>query len=156
MKYARLTLSDLKDLEKEFIEFLIVNGIAADEWEAIKKEDKEKTEKIIDQFSDVVWESILRKNKLVEKRSKDQLTVCYVENDELITLFIKSNTSKFDLTKTEDIDELIAHKNQLQIQLKKDQLTIPAPQQLFQLLQVGFYFSKNEKYIDLIKAEQNR
>ena len=51
-KYRELTTLELKELEKEFIDYLIVNGITADDWVKIKEEQQEKAEDIITLFSD--------------------------------------------------------------------------------------------------------
>ena len=41
-KYRLLSSDELKALEKEFVEYLVVNGITADEWERLKKEENDK------------------------------------------------------------------------------------------------------------------
>ena len=38
-KYRRLTIEELQNLEKEFISFLVVNGIPSEDWEQIKKDE---------------------------------------------------------------------------------------------------------------------
>ena len=50
MKYRRLTLEELKPLENEFIDFLVVNGVIADDWEQLLANDVEKSNQIIDAF----------------------------------------------------------------------------------------------------------
>lgn len=60
-KYRFLNPSELQQFEKEFIDFLIVNGIDASGWEKLKEEDKDKAERIVELFSDVVFEKIMRK-----------------------------------------------------------------------------------------------
>ena len=67
MKYVRLSAEELHELEKEFIDFLVVNGITATDWVAIKENEPLNAEEIINQFSDVVWESIMRSNKYLNK-----------------------------------------------------------------------------------------
>ena len=37
MKFERLSNNELRSLEKEFIQFLVVNGIVAADWEKSKK-----------------------------------------------------------------------------------------------------------------------
>jgi len=69
MKYRRLTLEELKPLEDEFIDFLVVNGVIADDWEQLLANDVEKSNKIIDAFSEVVFEGIMRKTQFLEYRS---------------------------------------------------------------------------------------
>ncbi len=59
--YPRLKDSELKALEKDFVDFLVVNGIPADDWVKIKSTDMEKAEGLISEFSNVVYEASLRK-----------------------------------------------------------------------------------------------
>ena len=59
MKYRRLTLEELEPLENEFIDFLVVNGIIADDWRHLLAHDLEKSNQIIDAFSEVVFEGIM-------------------------------------------------------------------------------------------------
>jgi len=66
MKYRQLLKEELEELEKEFIDFLVVNGITADDWVELKATKNEKAELIIDSFSDVVFESSMRKIKYLE------------------------------------------------------------------------------------------
>ncbi|MAJ51518.1 MAG: hypothetical protein CMB82_07885 [Flammeovirgaceae bacterium] len=69
MKYRRLTLEELKPLENEFIDFLVVNGVVADDWKHLLTYDIEKSNKILDAFSEVVFEDIMRKTQFLEFRS---------------------------------------------------------------------------------------
>ena len=73
MKYRRLTLEELKPLENEFIDFLVVNGVIADDWEQLLANDVEKSNKIIDAFSEVVFEGIMKKTQFLEYRSVGEL-----------------------------------------------------------------------------------
>ncbi len=66
MKYRILSLSELRELEKEFVDYLVVNGITADDWVSIKTEDPEKAERIIALFSDVVFEGVMRKVQFLD------------------------------------------------------------------------------------------
>lgn len=79
MKYARLSTSELEELEKEFINFLVVNGITADDWVAIKENEPLNADEIINQFSDVVWESILRSTNYLNK--VEETTAYYFKCD---------------------------------------------------------------------------
>ncbi|MGK7391109.1 MAG: DUF6495 family protein [Candidatus Cyclobacteriaceae bacterium M2_1C_046] len=72
-KYRKLTLDELQHLEKEFVEYLVINGITADEWVKIKEDEKEKAERIIELFSDVVFEDILRKARYLDFRSTKEI-----------------------------------------------------------------------------------
>lgn len=69
--YRLLTLEELTELEKEFIEYLVLNGITAEDWVKMKEEDTEGAERIIELFSDVVFEGILRKIAYLEYRAEN-------------------------------------------------------------------------------------
>ncbi len=96
-KYRQLTLPELKELEKEFIEFLIINGIEAKEWESMKVVAHEKAEAMITLFSDVVFEGILRKVTFLEFRSPQDLKAfqCLEERMVLVALHSENTTVNF-------------------------------------------------------------
>lgn len=150
MKYTRLSLQDLKDLEKEFVEFLVLNGIPADDWERLKVKDSDKVEDIIDQFSDVIWESVLRKTEMVEHRRRDKLTICRVAKGELVTLLIRSSDRDLDFTKPEDLAKVLKDIDKHEVSIHNDKIEKPETEQLFELLQVGFYISKDPEYVKLL------
>ena len=150
MKYARLSLDDLKDLEKEFVEFLVLNGIPADEWERLKAKDQDKVEQVIDHFSDVIWEGALRKTEMVEHRRADKLTVCRVKDGKLITLLIRSLDRELNLTKQEDLNKVFENLDKHDVSVHTDKIDKPEVEQLFELLQVGFYITNSKAYEKLL------
>lgn len=154
MKYARLPLSDLKDLEKEFVDFLAVNGIAAEEWQRLKAEEKDTVEGIIDQFSDVIWEGVLRKTEIVEHRRKDVLTLCKVVEGELSTFVVKTKDESIDLTQANEVEKALSNLDDYEVNMRVDKITKATTEQLFELLQIGFYITKNEQYAKVFKEEQ--
>ena len=82
-EYRSLSNEELAHLEKEFIEFLILNGIDAQDWTNLKSNDINAAEKIIEQFSDVVFESIFRKVKCLELKSKNELKIVYCHENKM-------------------------------------------------------------------------
>ena len=72
-KFRLLTIEELKEMEKEFVEYLILVGIAADDWVKLKDEEPEKAENIVCLFSDVVFEKIMRETQFLEKREAKEL-----------------------------------------------------------------------------------
>jgi len=155
MKYSRLSLQDLQDLETEFVEFLVLNGIPAEDWEELKKQDLDKVEQVIDHFSDVIWESVLRKTEIVEHRRKEKLTICRVENGKLITLLIRSSDPELDFTKPADLKTVFEDVNKHVVSLQTDEIEKSEPEQLFELLEVGFYISKDPEYMKLLDEKNN-
>lgn len=148
MKYARLSLADLKDLEKEFIEFLVVNGIEAKDWERIKEEEIEKAEAIIGQFSDVIWEGVLRKIDMVEKRTSNSLTISRIRLNEMETLYFEVDDENIDLMKEESIDKVLSEFESFKPKYNKVDLSynLTESEYLFGLIRTGFYITKKPEY----------
>jgi len=84
MKYKRLTNEQLESLEKEFIDFLVINGIIADDWAQMKNDEPEKAERMIELFSDTVFEGILRKTDFIEWRSKTEVRAFHCLKEKLV------------------------------------------------------------------------
>ena len=82
--YRLLSREELLELEKEFVEYLVLNGIAADDWEKMKINDHEGAERIIELFSDVVFEGILRKVQYLEYRAEDFVHTFQCLDDKLV------------------------------------------------------------------------
>ena len=86
--YRNLSLEELKLFHKEFADFLAVNGIDSSYWKTIKNSDIEKTNKILDEFSNVIFNSILFKMEYVEFVTENSAKYFYYgkEKAELIGL----------------------------------------------------------------------
>lgn len=93
-KYRVLSLEELQSLEKEFISYLILNGIEAKDWERLKKEDKSATEEIVEQFSDVVFEKIFRKVEYLEWVSPQEIRTFQCLRDKIVLVGIKATSER--------------------------------------------------------------
>ena len=97
MKYRRLTQLELESLEKEFIDFLILNGITAEDWTELKL-TKEKANQIIDSFSDVVFEKILRQINYLEHYSPQSIKTFMCADDEIFLIGLDTHDRSIDFT----------------------------------------------------------
>lgn len=88
--YRLLTLEELTELEKEFVEYLVLNGITAEDWVKMKAEDKAGAERIIELFSDVVFEGILRKISYLEYRAENFVHAFQCLADKLVLVAMES------------------------------------------------------------------
>ena len=78
-KFRTLSTEELRPLKKEFIAFLSANTITGKDWALIKKNKPKEAEKIIDLFSDTVWQTTLDKICCLERREEKQLCIFLCE-----------------------------------------------------------------------------
>ncbi|MFT6112810.1 MAG: hypothetical protein ACJA19_001641 [Bacteroidia bacterium] len=128
MKYTRIPTDELEKLEEEFVNFLVMNGIIADDWVAIKENEPLNADEIINQFSEVVWESILRSTKYLNKVEEDS------------AYYFKCDTDKIYLIKV-DKTEAAAEQFSTSKEYNKTREL-----ELFEMLQSGCTISEGEKY----------
>ncbi len=96
-KYRNLTQDELLSFEQEFVKFLVVNGIVAEDWEKMKIENPEKAEKIVDLFSDVILEGVLRKIQFIEIRQKNYVQTIQCLADKMIMFAMSCRDKSYDM-----------------------------------------------------------
>lgn len=146
-KYRLLNQEELHELEEEFIEYLIVNGITAEDWERLKQEQKEEAEKIINLFSDVVFESLMRKTKYLELwgRSYVQFVRCGEEKMQMIAL--KPREKGIDLSKPQHFEQLMrAGLSAFEVFEGSKAYQQPREEELFALTEKGYILSDGQHY----------
>lgn len=89
-KYRALNIKELETLEKEFVDFLVLNGIMHDDWTKMKNEDPLAAQKMTELFSDVVWESILRKAKHLDFTSAHSIKCFQCLEDKIVLVGVDS------------------------------------------------------------------
>lgn len=109
VKYRLLTIEELEALEKEFINYLVINGITADEWVKIKEQSPEKATTTIELFSDVVFEGIMRKTQFLQRRTKQELQTFHCLADKIILMGMKSADKSADFTQEDYIREAVSN-----------------------------------------------
>lgn len=148
MKYRRLSLEELQEMEKEFIIYLSSQSISSDMWEEIKEKHPERAEAFIEQFSDIIMERVLAKVEYLEQKLPTELHLykCLEDKLLLIGLLVKGATA-FDFTQNADPATMM---QQIQISgasvqffqaeraYKKDR-----NQDIFELIQKGALISKD-------------
>lgn len=106
MRFRRLTKEELKELEKDFISFLASNTVTAPDWEKLKLEDQAGAEDLIDMFSEIVFETSLKKIKYLENCSADSLLLFKCEDQTLSLLGVNSKDNEVDFTKVDFTSKL--------------------------------------------------
>jgi len=90
-KYRALTSDELQSMEADFVKFLVLNGIAAEDWDKLKSDDAESAAGIMDSFSDVVFEKILRSTGYVEHISEHDIYCIQCLVDKMVLVGAKSD-----------------------------------------------------------------
>lgn len=162
--YQRLKAEELEGLKDEFVKFLVLNGIDADSWTKIQQEDSDKANGIIEQFSEVVFESSLKLAQfvfMVEPKAVRSFQL----GAETITFFglqfIGSDES-FDFNKVDDLATILVERSQdFNIQHATKAYSKKREHEIYDMIQAGCKISTGQVFKLLsmywadIKAAQN-
>jgi cag pathogenicity island protein 24 len=101
-KFRRLRRDELEEVRDQFIKFLGVNGIDADSWQNMKVDEPQKADRLILQFSQIVFEGVIKRIEyLVQKRPRDLRTYrLHADKIEMRGILLEGETS-LDLSNTE-------------------------------------------------------
>jgi sulfur relay (sulfurtransferase) DsrF/TusC family protein len=109
MKFRKLDKEELQEMEPEFIRFLAANTITGDDWEKLKVENLEKAEGLIEIFSDIVFEKILKKIEYLEIKTPNDLRTFHCEAEKIKMIGLKINgESSVDFTKNQDPTQIMS------------------------------------------------
>ena len=89
-KYRLLSSEELDLFKKEFIDYLVVNGITADDWVKMKVTNQVKSNKIIDLFSDVILEKVLRKSHYIKKINYDSIFCFHYQSEQIVMIGLQT------------------------------------------------------------------
>lgn len=154
-KYRSLTTEELSELEKEFVDFLVINGITASDWEKLKSEEKEKAEKIVDQFSDVVWEGVLRKTQFLEHRGPQEIRAFQCLPGKIVLMGLKIKDENIDLRTSEGVQKIQENIPSTAVYSSEKVYSKKREEELFELIKSGAVISDGKlfKSIALMVAE---
>ncbi|MEZ4938621.1 MAG: DUF6495 family protein [Crocinitomicaceae bacterium] len=149
VKFRKLSITELKALEKEFVEFLVLNGIEADSWTRINKESPDHADEIIDQFSDVVFTSIFRKNEYIDFISEKRIQCFHFQAEEAVLIGVETKDSCVNFL-TCSMDQLKTKQFEIFTMNKKYEKT--REEEMFELISVGANLSDGQLYKKLCLA----
>jgi len=103
-----LTDEELSHFSEELKQFLIVNGIHAEEWETMNQKNPEKAVELVGLFSDAVLQRVYENIKYLEFRSLDSCMLFHLGKEiiHLISIQIKSGAT-VNLSTPEGIHEAL-------------------------------------------------
>jgi len=91
MKYRILNKKELEPLKDDFVKFLSANTVTGEDWAKIKSNNPNEALKLIEIFSDIVWEKVLDKIKYLEHRDVKYLKVFYCGENKIELVGFKVN-----------------------------------------------------------------
>lgn len=153
MKYRMLSDEELEVFAEDLKHFLIVNGVHAEEWEEINKNDKEKAIKLVELFSDNVLQIVYEKIKFIEYRSGKSCMVFHLKKDEieLISLAVKERGTA-NLSTPESIHEaMVKRPQELQIFKTSKAYSKEREIEIHEMLQQGCVNSSEAFWVSLDK-----
>jgi hypothetical protein len=157
-KYRSLTTEELQELEKEFVEFLVINGIIADDWVKIKKEDPEKAEKMIDLFSDVVMEGTLRKVQFIEHHSRKEVKAFQCLPEKMIMMGMRSGSDEVNFSDPQFLQESMKNPPaDLEVFTLEKKYHKPREVEIFEMTEAGCEVSNGSlfKALSLVYADNS-
>ncbi|MEM0992613.1 MAG: DUF6495 family protein [Bacteroidota bacterium] len=110
-KYRRLRQDELDEMTTEFVRFLASYQITSTEWKQLKKDDPNRVDELILQFSDLIFEKVLSKVeylilkkhrelrafKLLDKKVKLLGLINNGDDDGNVTLDFRKNETAEDM-----------------------------------------------------------
>lgn len=148
MKYRKLNINELKELESEFIRFLASNTVTGSEWQQLKLEQPEKAEGLIEIFSDIVFDKIIKGIEYLEVRMPQDYRTFHCLEDKIIMMGIQvKGTTNMDFTKNESpaqmMDQIQKSGTQLQLYSGEKAYQPNRAQELFRMMESGALISKD-------------
>ena len=150
-KYRNLTHEELESMEKEFIDFLVLNGITGEDWEKLKTGNPENAEGICEAFSDVVFTKILKQCRYSESHAAKYLVAIFCDNEVMHLQGLEApEEMEIDFTNPMDFEKLKTSPPK-GIQRIKSQKKYSQERELeiWQMLNNGFFISDQKLYMTL-------
>ncbi len=142
-KFRPLTFDELQLFEKEFREYLAINGIDADLWKDIKENDPDKAQSIMDLFGDVVFNTVLTKITYLERIDDKGLKLFKYNPKEALLIGIDGLTDK-----EQSIEHILskAKKGDLSLFTLKKEHQKSREEEVFQMIKLGCQVSDGELF----------
>ena len=149
--YRRLSLEELQLLEKEFIQFLVVQGIEANTWVKLKEENLTEANQLIDNFSDMVLETSLKKIKYLDFISPKKIMSYQCLTNNIVVVIVEApNNSNIDFTKQVSFAEYKKHNSENIVIYTSNKKYHPTRElELFKLTESGCLVSDGQLFKSL-------
>jgi hypothetical protein len=150
-KYRTLTLDELQSMEKEFVDFLVLNGIPGDDWVKLKNKDPEKANSICDSFSDVVFTKILKNCRYIERHAPKQVVSIFCDEQKMFLMGLDApEEMEIDFTNKKEIEKLKKNPPKgLQTVKSEKEYSKEREVEIWEMLNNGFFIADQKLYMAL-------
>lgn len=148
MKFRMLSDDELKSLESELKQFLIVNGIHHEEWVRLNQSEPDKARALVELFSDMVLEKVYQKIEFLEYNSSNKCMFFKIEvkDIELISIDVKPDIS-LDLSDPQKLHYALKnHFKSLDFSASKKSLSKEREIEIHQLFEQGCLISSKQMW----------
>ncbi len=148
MKFRRLRSAELQELEADFVQFLAANTVTGSDWEQLKTAQPERAEGLIELFSDIVFEKVIKGVEYLEFKSPRDIKTFHFLEDKIILngLRVKGETT-LDFTQGQDPEAMVAQVRasgaQVQVYTAEKGYQPDREQELFRMMESGALISKD-------------
>ena len=148
MQYRLLSKEQFEALHQEFATFLAVQEIDKKEWEIIKAHNPDRVDQLLENFSDMVWEDVLKKTRFLEHFSKDSINLFECGDTQLSRIVIRVEGESIDLQSKEGFNWFLDHSNYPNIHYfkGKKEYTPNRNNEIFKLIEQGAVLSDGKLY----------
>lgn len=150
LKYRILTAEELKELEPEFKQFLIVHGILDDEWRKINLENPDYAIELVEIFSDTVLEKVYSKISFLEYRTKELLVLLSFTETFVEQIRIEQKKSfDVDFQQKESFFETLKSVEKLNAFYGKKAIKTTKNSEIHSFVEQGFVICESEFWIQI-------
>lgn len=142
-KYRLLNQEELEELQTHFVKYLVLNGITGSDWEKMKTETPDEAKKIMDLFSDVVFEKVLRKIDFIDRIEEKAIYCFQCLEKEIVLVGIKTNDDSLNFIEQLPKEEDYA---KLQVFTKTKEYIKERQSEIFDMLENGCSISEGELF----------
>ncbi len=152
MKFRRLNIEELTALEPEFIQFLAANTVTGDDWQRLKANEVEKANQLIDVFSELVFEKIMKNIEYLEFKTPNDIKVFHCADDKIYLKGLHyGGSGSVDLSDPNEMMKAIHSPDiQLQVYAQEKAYSPNREEELFRMTQSGAVISKNGQLFETL------
>ncbi len=154
MQYRRLTKGEFDSMVKEFTVFLASHQINKDEWDTLKSDDTDRADKLLDIFSDMIFEKVLSNAQYLERISETEMHLYFFQEKMAHHLGLKiKGESEFNFLDGNLSEVFIAllNDNKLEFWQGTKEYNKLKEQEMFEIMQKGAVLSQGDLYNSLLK-----